>query len=114
MAEGKPPSFGAFLGRLAFVGLAIWGVIQGVNSLWGEQEGFVKTDDCRRTVMVKAGSPETWFKEFTCTYRRTQKGLVMSGTCVAVETEGSVCQTVYTYQIAVNNGGCKVSKFHTW
>jgi hypothetical protein len=67
------------------------------NAIWGEQEGFTKTDDCRNTVMVQEGSLGTWFKKFTCTVKKTKSGKTISGVCVSVVTEGSVCQTVYTY-----------------
>jgi hypothetical protein len=106
VADGKASDDAWGYGCLVVIGLAIFGVIQGCKGIGGEQEGFIKTDDCRRTVMVKEGSTETWFKKFTCMYRKTHQGVTMGGTCVAVDTDGAVCQTVYMYQKQLKNAGC--------
>jgi hypothetical protein len=86
---------------LVVVGLVVACILGGLviirSAIWGEQEGFTKTDDCRNTVMVQEGSFDTWFKKFTCTVKKTKSGKTISGVCVSVVTEGSVCQTVYTY-----------------
>jgi hypothetical protein len=69
------------------------------ESLWGEREGTIKTDDYRTRIVVKEGSHGTWFKTFTCTYRKTNKGTLMSGYCEAVETTNAgACDTVYFYE----------------
>jgi len=66
-------------------------------ALWGEREGTIKTDDCRTRITLKEGSPTTWFKKFTCTYKKTNKGNLMSGYCEAVETNAGTCDTVYFF-----------------
>ncbi len=109
-AKQKGEKVGTAFGGLLFIILVTSGIKGGYNTFWGEQEGLVKTDDCRRMVTVKEDSPETWFKKFTCTYRKTQKGIVMSGTCVAIDTEGAACQTAYMYEKKVSNGGCNDPK----
>jgi hypothetical protein len=68
------------------------------ETFWGEREGTIKTEDCRARVLIKADSPTTWFKQFTCMYRKSQKGTLISGLCEAVETSGAVCETVYYYE----------------
>ena len=96
--QKKGDSIATGLGCLFLIGLGIWAMSQGLGKIWGEQEGYVKTDDCRSTVMLKASSPETWFKKFTCVYRRTKRGVLISGVCVSVDTDGAVCKTVYEYE----------------
>ena len=95
--EGAGEKVGQGLGCLFILVLvvALLGSLR--DHIWGEREGFTKTDDCRNTVIVKEGSFDTWFKKFTCTEIRTKSGRIIKGTCVAVDTEGPVCQTVYTY-----------------
>ena len=69
------------------------------NTIWGEREGFVKTNDCRTTIPIKPGSPETWFKTFTCAYQKTKSGKIMGGTCQSVVlADNGVCETVYVYE----------------
>jgi len=106
MAQGKSDKPGGGIGWLVIVGLALYGLSSAHNSVWGEQEGTTKTSDCRKTIPVKEGSVDTWFKKFICTYRRTAKGTIMSGYCEAVEVEGGVCETVYSYLKKINNGRC--------
>jgi hypothetical protein len=84
------------------IGIAIWGggaVLR--STIWGEQEGVINTDDCRARIVVKEDSSDTWFKKFTCTYRKTNKGTLISGVCQAVETTGGKCETVYFYDKVV-------------
>ena len=94
MPEQKSSS-GSDLGSafLGFVFLVIVGVggVKVHEFLWGEQEGLVRTADCRKTVPVKEGSFDTWFKKFTCSYDKTASGKIFSGTCGAVETDGAAC-----------------------
>ena len=51
------------------------------ESVLSEQEGEIKTVDCRVHVSVKEGSLCTWFKTFTCSTRRTSCGQVLFGVC---------------------------------
>lgn len=111
MAQEKSNEFGGGIGCLVLVGLALYGLVSAHNSFWGEQEGTIKTSDCRKTIPVKEDSADTWFKKFICTYRRTNKGIVMSGYCEAVEIDNGVCETVYSYQKKINNGECSDPKF---
>jgi len=64
---------------------------------WGEKEGRARYEDCRNKITIQEGSSEAWFKNFTCSYVKTQSGKVLSGTCVHVVTEGQVCQMAYIY-----------------
>lgn len=75
-------------------GLGAVGLVN--ERFFGEQEGIVNTADCRTRVLVKE-SDKPAFKKFTCTYRRTQSGLIISGVCEAVDISGGTCETVYTY-----------------
>jgi hypothetical protein len=82
---------------LLALALILGGLIKMHNSIWGEREGVVKVDDCRNSIEIQEGSVRTWFKTFTCTAKKTESGKIISGFCHSVVTEGSVCQTVYTY-----------------
>src|SRR5262249_27310265 len=89
----------AGLGCLALVivagGVGYWLA----ESVWGEREGTVRTNDCRTTIPVKDGSSDTWFKKFTCQYQGTKSGKIMGGFCQAVVlTNGGECETVYVYE----------------
>ena len=95
-AKGDDAAYG--WGCLIVVGLIGWGLYSGYGSMWGEREGTIKTDDCRTRVVLKEGSTDTWFKKFTCSYRKTAKGTLMSGYCEAVDTSAGVCDTVYFYE----------------
>jgi hypothetical protein len=86
----------AILSLVVLAGLA-WGGISLHSVIWGEREGDIKTEDCRARILVKEGSSDTWFKTFTCTYQKTQKGVLMGGVCQSVETSGGACTTVYVY-----------------
>ena len=85
------------LGCLVLLGLFIGALVFVYNTFWGEQEGDIKTDDCRATIWVDKDSPRTWFKKFTCTYTRNSASKIIAGTCAAVETDGLACQTAYKY-----------------
>jgi hypothetical protein len=80
------------------LGLIVGGVVWGYKSMWGEREGTVNTDDCRARIPLKEDSSDTWFKQFTCSYRKTNSGKLISGTCEAVETSAGRCNTVYFYE----------------
>ena len=77
--------------------LTIGGGIWVHNAVWGEREGSIRTDDRRIRITLEDGSKETWFKNFTCSYRRTNKGTILAGQCEAVETNSGACETVYSY-----------------
>ena len=88
-------------GVLVIIGLIIWGVTSLVG---GEREGFVKYDDCRQTINLKADTLQKYYKKFTCSYSNTLSGKIMGGTCVHVDTSGglfsneSTCETAYVYE----------------
>jgi hypothetical protein len=101
MAENR--NISETIGCLFFIVVVVLGGIAGVdkiqNALWGEREGTIKTDDCRARIPVKEGSFDTWFKKFTCTYRKTNAGTIMSGYCEAIETsDAGACGVVYFYE----------------
>jgi hypothetical protein len=85
------------VGTVFLIGFLIAGVGAVQRSVWGEQEGTTRTNDCRNSVSVKEGSYVTWFKKFTCSYVKSKSGKIIGGTCVSVETDGAVCNTVYSY-----------------
>src|SRR5579862_2207829 len=87
-----------WLGKLArnlgcgFVLMVVMvGLLYGYNFFWGEKEGSIKTADCRIQVAVKEGSPETWFKTFYCEYDKARNGVLLGGSCHAVEMSGGAC-----------------------
>jgi hypothetical protein len=99
---GGEPNYGlgCFV-LMAFI-LVLWvhsGGLTSINNMvWGEREGVMKTDDCRTRIVVKEGTSATWFKKFTCVYRRTKSNKLMSGYCEAVDTNSAgACNTVYFY-----------------
>jgi len=76
MATGTKNAGGnivATIGCLFMLIILLGGLNAIRENVWGEQEGFIKTDDCRATVMVEQGSYHTWFKKFTCTLSRPKK-----------------------------------------
>ena len=84
---------------VVFIGLAIMGGVQVIkNFLGGEQEGFVKYDDCRETITLKESDMERFFHKFTCTVRETASGKSMGGNCVSVKTENGICTQAYVYE----------------
>lgn len=74
---------------LAFRGINGW--------LWGEEEGVIRTEDCRSQIPIVEGSSKTWFKKFTCSYYKTSSGRIMGGYCSHVEIVDGVCQSAYSY-----------------
>jgi hypothetical protein len=65
-----------------------------------EREGAVKSDDCREQIPIQEGSFAAFNKTFDCQYEKSKSGKIMSGSCTAVETDGSTCKSSYTYQKA--------------
>lgn len=65
-----------------------------------EREGIVNTDDCREVVNIKDGGIQTYYKTFTCSYYKTDKGDIMGGTCTNVKTGlfNSKCEIAYVYE----------------
>ena len=68
-------------------------------ALHGEHEGTVKYDDCREVIVLSPDTLQTFYKSFTCTYVKTNKGHIMSGVCVSVEEPwfGPGCTKAYIY-----------------
>jgi hypothetical protein len=92
-------NWGCFVFILAAVLFWARALIWVHGAIWGEREGFIKTEDCRTKIPVKQGSPDTWFKKFTCTYEKTDGGRIVGGFCQAVETDDAgVCTLVYSYE----------------
>jgi hypothetical protein len=88
---------------LAVIGLICYGAYSlfvNIGGAVGEQEGYVKSDDCRETVLLQEDTAQKYFKQFTCTYIKTRSGKILGGTCAHVVMDGSpaYCKTVYTYQ----------------
>jgi hypothetical protein len=102
--KGSSASTSVWFGCV-FALIVIFSAIRwGVESLWGEREGTIRTNDCRTRISVVEGSSETWFKKFTCSYKKTVKGYLISGYCEAVDTNSAgVCETVYFYPRKVPN-----------
>jgi hypothetical protein len=67
------------------------------DSLWGEQEGVTRYEDCRDKIYIEQASSDALFKRFTCSYSKTRTGKLLSGLCIHVVTEGPVCQAAYIY-----------------
>jgi hypothetical protein len=98
-AENKSENTALGLGCLFVLSLLGAGLLWIHNTVWGEREGSIQTDDCRARILIKENSCETWFKKFTCTYQRTKGGKLISGTCEAVDTDAAgKCETVYFYE----------------
>jgi len=63
-----------------------------------EREGTVKYSDCREVVEVRETDPFMMLKRFTCRYDKTEKGTIMSGTCVSIDYDISgTCKVAYRY-----------------
>jgi hypothetical protein len=93
--EGNAAS-GCGYGCLLVLVLISGGLYLGYNALWGELEGTIRTDDCRTRIELKEQSADTWFKKFTCSYRKTNSGAVMDGYCEAVDTTSAgSCDAIY-------------------
>ena len=104
-------SFGETVIGILFLGAIVFGFQWLHSAVWGEQEGYIKTADCRKTIPVKEGSFDTWFKKFTCTYEKTNSGKIFSGTCAAVETDGVACGAAYVYEKKTEIKGCTDPKY---
>ena len=64
-----------------------------------EREGYVKHDDCRETIFTKEGELDTILKPFTCSYKKTNKGIIYGGQCLHVELDSNGrCTKVLIYQ----------------
>jgi hypothetical protein len=72
--------------------------IKQITASTSEQEGAIKTEDCRAQIFVEEGSPATAGKKFACAYQKSNTGKIMGGVCQAVEMSGSACSAAYTYQ----------------
>jgi hypothetical protein len=90
------------LGLASLAGLALLtGCGEPLHEITGgtsEQEGTIKTEDCRAQIVIEEGSPATTGKKFTCAYAKSNTGKIMGGVCQAVETSGSTCSAAYAYQ----------------
>ena len=65
-----------------------------------EREGTVDISDCREAIDIKEDSIRTLYKTFTCNYYKTQKGDIISGSCINIETSifGNKCKRAYIYE----------------
>lgn len=65
-----------------------------------EREGMVNIDDCRETIKIKSDNIKTYYKTFTCTYEKTDKGDIMSGACINLKTGlfSDKCKIAYIYE----------------
>ncbi len=74
----------------------------------GEQEGTVKTDDCRQVVQIQPDDIRTYFQKFTCFYDKTSKGTIRSGFCAHVDSPwfSTSCDTAYTYNVPQDPHHC--------
>lgn len=82
---------------IVLVGAMIVGVVWFLFG--GEKEGYINTSDCRANYEVEDQVWNRIWNEYTCTYRKTNAGQIMSGTCERVETTlfGNECKASYTY-----------------
>jgi hypothetical protein len=82
---------------IVFIGWKVFASFRG-----GETEGVAKYDDCRQVITVQDPTQNfswnTYFKNFTCTYWKTQSGKIRTGKCVYVETDSGVCTKAYVYE----------------
>jgi len=92
-AKGGSQAVGCIVLLLIGAGVFAWLY----TTIWNEQEGEARYEDCRNKITIQEGSAGALFKSFTCTYAKTRSGKILGGTCVHVVTEGPVCQTVYIY-----------------
>lgn len=90
-----------FIGGLIGIGVVLWGVSA---VFFGEREGIVKTSDCRETVTLQSDTLQKYYKTFTCSNEKTNKGTIMRGVCTHVDTPGSIfsssndCSVAYVYE----------------
>ncbi len=105
---------------LAIAGLVIWGMLSLFGISFGvENEGIVQYDDCRQVITIRNDSWQKYFKQFTCTYRKTKSGAIMNGWCVHTENDGFLfgsghtCATAYVYEYKqqTDKGGCTNPKY---
>jgi hypothetical protein len=72
-----------------------WAFIYGVFRLygvWHEQEGIIKTDDCRTHVQLSGPSdPRAWLHKFTCELSYDADTRRKAGECSAVELDQGTC-----------------------
>lgn len=98
------------VGVLIIVGLILWGIYSLLG--WGEREGVVSYEDCRQIINLPSDTWEKYYHTFTCSYRKTQSGLIMDGMCVRIENDRSLfstshtCATAYIYE-KKQEGNCK-------
>jgi hypothetical protein len=102
---------GATFGYLIAAVIVIWfGGKYLHNTVWGEREGVINTDDCRSKVAVVEGSSATWFRKFTCVYQKDRDGSLMRGACEAVDiTPSGACETDYYYEKKASPSICPES-----
>jgi hypothetical protein len=72
--------------------LCVYGLFRLYGS-WHEQEGVIKTEDCRAHVQLSGpGDPRAWFHKFTCeTLGGDANGNNRVRTCNSTELDGGVC-----------------------
>ena len=90
------------LGYIALALLALYGAASYVSQP-AEEEGVVRTSDCRTVVSLPAPDARqlrvnSFGNRFTCVYIRSAKGRLLGGTCARVETDGGACKTAYLYE----------------
>lgn len=82
-----------------------------------EREGVVKYDDCRHVIDLKPNTFQKRFHTFTCEYRKSQSGKVISAKCVRVESDGTLfsathsCNAAYVYYRWKHDGCPKVDPY---
>lgn len=104
------------LGCLVIIGIIGWAIYtyQPITIFGGEREGSVKFDDCREVVYLNPDTIQKYYKTFTCSYRKTDKGVLLNSNCVHVDNDSTLftsshtCKTayVYSFQLEKNHGGC--------
>ncbi len=101
------------VGALLILGLVIVGILWFFGFNFGAtNEGSVSYSDCRQVINLKSGSWQTYFHPFTCSVVKTQKGVVMSGECVAIKNSGGLfnsgnsCNTAWVYELPLPSN-CK-------
>ena len=64
-----------------------------------EREGVANIDDCRETIIIKERNIKTYYKTFTCSYNKTEKGDIMNGFCANIKTGlfSDKCKIAYIY-----------------
>jgi hypothetical protein len=62
--------------------------LQQITGASSEQEGSIKTQDCRAQISTEEGAANTAGKKFACMYEKSNTGKIMGGVCQAVETSG--------------------------